>query len=297
MNKSKNILRQSRQRGLSLIEVMISLVIGLVVVGAVLVSYIGSGQTNRRQAAYAEMNENSQIAFSILRRELLLAGYAQANGTQTVGGVTTFARTYAQRAVFGCDVGFDSYNSAANAICKAGAAEKAAIEVIYEADVSSTVSVDVAGVATPSDCLGSSLNAQVAGSVTYYVTRNRFYLATGATGRSELHCASSRTPATPGQPLVDNVEDMQFWYGEANAVGSRQIARYVTAANVADWRNILSVRVCLLMRSAETVLTDEDTAAGTASYLDCNSAAQTSADRFVRRAYIMTTALRNKTTL
>jgi type IV pilus assembly protein PilW len=296
-----------QQRGLSLVEVMISLVIGLVVVGAVLISYIGSGQTNKRQVAYAEMNENAQIGFSLLRRDLMLAGYSQTLGVQAVGipPVSTFARTFSGRAIFGCDVGFDDYNSSAGAICKTGAPDKPAIEISYEADVSNTVPVTVAGVPTPSDCLGNSLNAQTAGTVpvtapptfvTFYTTNNRYYLATGSTGRSELHCAGSRTPATPGQPLVDNVEDMQILYGEA-AAGSRRIVRYVNAANVTSWQNIISVRVCLLMRSAETVLNAEDVAAGANAYLDCNSATQASADGYARRAYFMTTALRNKMSL
>ena len=38
-------LRYRRMQGLSLVEVMVSLVIGLVVVGAVLVSYITAGTT------------------------------------------------------------------------------------------------------------------------------------------------------------------------------------------------------------------------------------------------------------
>lgn len=300
--------RRSLVRGLSLIEVMISLVIGLVVVGAVLISYIGSGQTNRRQAAYAEMNENAQIGFSIIRRDLLLAGYSQTLGTQAVGvpPVTVFARTFTGRAIFGCDVGFADYNSAVGAVCKVGAPEKPAIEISYEGDVSNTVPVTVAGVSTPTDCLGRSLNAQTTGTVpptvpptlvTYYTTNNRYYLATGTSGRSELHCASSRTPAATGQPIVDNVEDLQILYGEAAAAGSRRIVRYVVAANVTNWQNIISVRVCLQMRSSETVFNAEDTTAGMAGYLDCASVPQTSADRFARRAYFMTTALRNKMTL
>jgi hypothetical protein len=45
------------------------------------------------------------------------------------------------------------------------------------------------------------------------------------------------------------------------------------------------------------VLSDEDTTAGTASYLDCDGVTQTSADRYLRRTYFMTTTLRNKMTL
>jgi type IV pilus assembly protein PilW len=125
-----------------------------------------------------------------------------------------------------------------------------------------------------------------------YLARNRYYLSSGGTGRSELHCAS---PGNAGQPLVDNVDGIKVWYGEAVAADPRSVARYVSAANVTDWMRVVSVRVCLLMRSNETVLqsSDEDTM----TYLDCDSTSQTSTDRYVRRAYFTTATLRNKMAL
>lgn len=295
---------RARVNGLSLVEIMISLVIGLVVVGAVLVSYISSGQTNRRQVAYSEMNENAQIALTILKNDLLLAGYAQAKGTQVVGGATVFDKTFAGTPVFGCDDGFDAPNTVAAVACSGVAGTPPAIEISYEADVSNTVKKDT----YPSDCLGKSLqyveqSVTVSGNVTtYYITKNRYYLSNGATGRSELHCASaSKTAAgiaSSGQPLVDNVEAMKFWYGEPNPApaNQRQVVRYVTAVDVTNWQNMISVRTCVLMRSSEKVLTGEDTTAGTTAYLDCDSVASTSDDGYLRRAYFLTTTLRNKMT-
>jgi len=273
---------RSRMQGLSLVEILISLVIGLVVVGAVLISYIGSGQTNKLQAAYSQMNEDAQIGLSILSRDLLMAGYAQPTG---VNASSTFSRTYADRPVFGCNNGFASPNTTGSVAC-AATGTMPAFEVVYEADIRNTVptSADI-----PSDCLGAGLTQQTVGATNFYIASNRFYVANGNTGRPELHCASSQ--GAPGQPLVDNVESMKVWYGEANAATSRQVVRYVTAGNVTDWGLVISVRVCLLMRSAEPVLVSGE---DSATYLDCDSASQTSADRHVRRAYFTTTTLRNK---
>lgn len=277
---------RSRQRGLSIIEVLISLVIGLVVVGAVMLSYITSGQTNRVQAAYSEMNEEAQIGLNILSRDLLLAGYAQPTSLNTV--TFKFGRTYAGRPVFGCDTGFAAANTTGDVAC--AAAGKPAIEVVYEADLTNTVPSGGA----PSDCLGAALPVQTVGATNFYLTYNRYYLANSALGRSELHCASKL--GNSGVALVDNVENMKIWYGEASPADPRQIARYVSAANVKDFGTdfgyVVSVRVCLLMRSSEAVLTPEDPA----NYLDCDSVSQVSADRHVRRAYFTTTTLRNKMT-
>jgi type IV pilus assembly protein PilW len=85
---------------------------------------------------------------------------------------------------------------------------------------------------------------------------------------------------------------MKIWYGEANAANTRQIVRYVSAGNVSDWTRIVSVRICLLMRSAEPVSDIELTA--TPKFLDCDSVQQNLPDRYLRRAYFTTTTLRNK---
>ncbi len=289
MRRPPHLHFRSGQRGLSIIEVLVSLVIGLVVVGAVLLSYITSGQTNRLQAAYSQMNEEAQIGLGILSRDLLLAGYARPTGWDPV--TFKFGRTYSGHAVFGCDTGFVAANATTAVTC-AATGSSPAIEVVYEADVTNTVPHSSGA---PSDCLGAALVDQSAGppATSIYIARNRYYLAVSSLGRSELHCAGNNAPATGGA-LVDNVEGMQILYGEANPADPRQITRYVSAANVkdlgTDFAYVVSVRVCLLMRSAEPVLTGEDPA----TYSDCDSVTQTSTDGFARRAYFTTTALRNK---
>lgn len=297
----------SRQRGVSLIEVMVSMVIGLVVVGAVLVSYLSSGKTSKEQAAYAEMNENAQMALTLISRDLLLAGYAQVTGALAPippATVTTFTRTYSGNAVFGCDFGFVTPNTTGAASC-AVSGGKPSIEIAYEADINNTVSIVVGSVAAPSDCKGSQIRPAdgTLSGVDYFITHNRFYLASGSTGRSELHCASKTQDAggsaVSGEPLVDNIDDMKFWYGLAPTASSRIINRYVTAGAIttaADWQNVVSVRLCLIVRSSEPVIDMElyPDALHPPTYLDCDMAEQTITDRYLRRAYFSTTTLRNK---
>ena len=143
---------RSRQRGLSIVEVLVSMVIGLVVVGAVLVSYITSGRTNKLQAAYSQMNEEAQIGLYILSRDLLLAGYAKPISVDS--GTSKFGRTFSGPAVFGCDTGFENPKVVADVVCKASGTMPA-FEISYEADKTNTV--DAGGF--PSDCLGASLES------------------------------------------------------------------------------------------------------------------------------------------
>jgi type IV pilus assembly protein PilW len=260
------------QGGVALIEMLVALVIGLVVVGAVLATYLSTGQTARLQTALAQMDEDAQIGLRILSNDLLMAGYARSisRDTETSGLV----KTYNGRPVFGCDRGFGAALANTPAKC-GGSVNSPAIEITYEADVYNSVVTE----GKPSDCLGNSISGGESG-----ITYNRYRANSGA-----LQCTGPKGNAAP---LVDNVERLQFWYGEADSGDPRKLVRYVTASVVQDFNLVLSVRVCLLITSAEAVITAEDDALK--FYVDCELASKESSDRHLRRAYFGTTALRNK---
>lgn len=63
-------------QGLSLIELMIAMVIGMLIVGGVLYLFQGSRQSFRQGDAMARVQENGRIAIDILGDAVRLAGYA-----------------------------------------------------------------------------------------------------------------------------------------------------------------------------------------------------------------------------
>ena len=279
-------------RGVSLIELMISLAIGLVVVGAVLVTFVDSGKVSRYQSALGQMNQDAQMALNVLSREVQLAGYVSP--VQVLGSPPPSA-------VFGCDgtkgtIPFTDAAAAGNLTCGAAVgATVSAIEVVYEADIYNTV---VATGNFPTDCLS---NKQPAPSLGPYIVRNRYFIDTGPAGRPELYCASNWSDK---QPLLENVDDMQIWYGVVAAAVPTQVVRYaragkdistantVNAQAAGEWNNVMSVKICLLMRSSEPIITSEDTQ----TYLDCDSQSVTYTDKFLRRAYFTTATVRTKMT-
>lgn len=304
-----------RARGLTLLEIMISMAIGLVVVGAVMVSFIGSGKAGRYQSALSQMNQDAQIALSMLSREIQMAGYsAPASLTDVSGGGTpNFVITYnlgtLTAPIFGCDstrgtATFADPKASSLTCNTATTPTTSGFGVVYEADIKNTVPGGVSST-TPTDCLGSTID-QV-GTQTFYVARNRYFVSTGSSGRPELYCASNKAGGS-AQPLLENVEDMQVWYGIEGAT-ARQVTRYAKAGNGASiastvnaaganaWGGVISVRICLLMRSYEPVFNDTAVSADnedTLTYLDCDSITQTSTDRYLRRAYFTTATLRSK---
>lgn len=62
------------QRGLSLIEVMVALVLGLVIIGAATSVYLSSRQAYVTNDALAEVQDNARIAYELLARDLRQAG-------------------------------------------------------------------------------------------------------------------------------------------------------------------------------------------------------------------------------
>jgi type IV pilus assembly protein PilW len=64
-----------RQRGLTLVELMISLVLGLILVAAVATLFVYTNRNNRQNALIAGMQDQARFALSQLSRDITMAGY------------------------------------------------------------------------------------------------------------------------------------------------------------------------------------------------------------------------------
>lgn len=64
----------SRERGLTLIELMIAMVLGLVLIGSVGSVVIANGQANRTNTALGEIQDSARTAFELLARDVRQAG-------------------------------------------------------------------------------------------------------------------------------------------------------------------------------------------------------------------------------
>ncbi len=321
----KPVQSMRRMRGISLVELLVSVAIGLVVIGAVVVSFVGSGKAGRYQSALIQMNQDAQIGLSLLSREIQLAGYT---APRTLTGTSTMVVAYdplpsGMPAIFGCDASQTTGTfvdpTAGVLACNTASASTptySAFSVAYEADTLNTVPIGTSPTWVASDCLGNTATLVLASPTIFMLqhrtVQNRYYIAkeTSAnnSGRPELFCASDTTAAGANnqQAVLENVEDMQVWYGIANT--SRQIIRWVRAgrdattpstinatavlpATPGDWATATSVRICLLLRSAEMV---QDSSEDTLPYVDCNNVSKTSTDHYLRRAYYTTSTLRSR---
>ncbi|AKJ28136.1 PilW family protein [Caldimonas brevitalea] len=283
--------RAACMRGLSLVEVMISLVIGLIVVGAVLTTYLGVSGGSRYGVALAQISEDATLAMNLLRSQIAMAGYGRPYAVGGPGG-NQMLKAYNGEVIRGCEGGFTDPAVAGGVgalTCVNNPALPDAIAIAYEADTSNTVGVG--SPAVPSDCLGNGLTLvpPVGAAPGYFLAENRFYLD-GAP--PELHCkGSGGAPGTTAQPLVENVVDLQIKYGVATGTETRVAAKYVDPVTGIDPGLIVSVRVCIVVRSAANVMdapTDYEGCNGTVTF------PAGSTDRRMYRAFTSTIVLQNR---
>lgn len=301
---------QNRQRGLTLVELMISIVIALILMAAIVTAYSGSSAAARTAQLQGRMNEDAQAALGILARELRQAGNNPAQPDRAAPQNNPLPTpTFAVR---GCDQKFTNLNSATSTFaltCAAAGpgAGPASIAIVYEADAFNTVPNSHG---TPTDCLGSSLasidnptftDARTPITPTFYVAENRFYIGTSTViVNPSLYCMGNGGGGP--QPLVENIENLALTYGTATPAATSTVAGYLAAYTVDNdtttlsgsldnrWRFVRTVRVCVIVRSAEPVAPT----ASSASYYDCAGNRVTSPpDLRLRRAFTTTVVLRN----
>jgi type IV pilus assembly protein PilW len=75
MNDKRTMKHRSRQSGLSLVEVLIGMLLGLFLVGGVLQVFASSRQTYRVHDATSRMQESGRMALEVIARDIRMADF------------------------------------------------------------------------------------------------------------------------------------------------------------------------------------------------------------------------------
>jgi len=141
-----------------------------------------------------------------------------------------------------------------------------------------------------------SLQKDYRGAEIYGVSTNFYYVGDTGRGVNALYRQTSRRLAQGLGPeeLVEGVENLQVLYGR-DTTGDRRVDEYRTATEIRaaappDWPNVLSVRLELLMHSADQFVTE---AAGKQVY-EFNGATVPADDQRLRQVFGEVVALRNR---
>jgi len=238
-----------RQKGFTLVEMMIAIVIGMLLIAGTLSVFLSTKQGYRMVTGMSLMQATGRATLDLLGRDIMMAGFPQSRGIQP-------------------------FISGAGLTQDGGGNNSDMFTVHYQ---------------STTDCLNTAGGTPVYADGQRYA-RNRYYIQGG-----DLMCdalAEDNSVLNTGV-MVDGIENMQVLYGEDNdaADGITNATRYVTAGNVTNWDNVVSVKIGFIANSQNVIATSDDTA--TFSLVGQTATAAT-ADRLRRRAYSSTVVIRNR---
>ena len=275
-----NASSRRRQSGLTLIELMVAMTLGMILTLAIGQIFMSSRLTSTSTNENARMQENARFALAMLERELRMAGFKR-NGSTGTFTVAAAAIAVAEGAGMNSSDEFTVrfFGSDGTVV---GTADNTVINCIGEA---------------------ASLNQAVV---------DTFYIAAGAGGEPSLFCRSIRpsdTTVTTNTELINGIESMQILVGEdtnSDKTADRYLGPGDGSLNIS---NAVAVKVSLLIRSSVAVMEGTDNrkynhfgqgyapsdapASGDPGSV-FNSAGATLTDKRMRRLFPTTVALRNR---
>ena len=314
------------QRGVTLVELMVALVIGLVISLAAAALYLAAQESSRSMRAVGDINETGKIALDMVGREIQKSGFFPrqfSSVDQPGGGSADFFggffngkagnRDAFANGLFGCDGA--TYNPTTRAC------NNPPVPTAPDAIVVNYFSTPEFGPASPlgnfNDCNRQPVsndadNAARAAAGRPQFVSNRYGLITStyvgpdnnnvATHSLACHGNGADT-AAEHQPMVQGVEDMVIRYGIYGAGAVQSPAEFLTAAQVTAklpidgrtaWQRVTAVKVCVLVRSLDAAR-QEDKAANQRTYRNCRGldATPPAGDRFIYRRFERIFAVRN----
>ncbi len=168
----------TNDRGFTLVELMIAMVVGMVVLGAVYALFTAQSKHLATQEQLAELHQNARVAMDIMVREISMAGYNQTTAPATITAVNRCTGT----------------TTASNTPC-AGITNAAADTIGFVADINGNGNT-TAGTANPSE------------NIAY----DRYHSETSPAGVYSL----GRTSNGSKQPVIEYLDLLSFSYHEAN---------------------------------------------------------------------------------
>ena len=268
-NKTFNLKHLSKnnsnsQAGVSVIELLISITMGVFLVAGVVTGFIGAKDSDKMRFAVSEMDANARVAMGALRQTILHAGY------------TSMYNVRLEKAFYTASDGILTNQNCRNAI------QRDANTPIWanrtrdsgRTDVITVISLADnpcnAGLATcPSaanvnpdahiyyDCVGGGADRDHARVVACSTdptvgmmipTEAKIYSTFWVNHDRDLMCRGNRGNT---QPLVQNVEFMQILYGVKLDNGNTS---YRKANDNDQWGLVNSVQIALLIRSSTNIL-------------------------------------------
>ncbi len=295
------LLKLQHQQGLSLIELLISMMIGIFLVGGLVTTFVSTKGADKTRQIFSEMDASAQTAINVLRQAITHASYPSINNIE-------LEKPFVTKDDF--PTGSSGNTELANPNCSDGnARDILAVKYKYRtkdighgkrdrltivslvdnpADTDALVYYDCTGggmtanahdIACSTDNMPNKREAKIFS--TFRVNNNA--------GIPTLYCDGSRGG---GQPIADNVYAIQYLYGVRQDTGTTIYKRANAVESDDQWELVNSVQIGLLMRSEQQEVLD---ASGPASYklLDETISISAAQRKRLYRIYTTTVNLEN----
>jgi type IV pilus assembly protein PilW len=262
--------RRPRARGMTLIEMLVAMVIGLIMLGAVGYLFVGSQKTSLTQSDLMRMQESARNTMDVTGRALRQAGY-KLDVTQAMNGA----------ALGGTDGGQVSGQMPASDT----------LTVYHDPKWANDASAPLKGEEV--DCEGVTVTSNSALNITTGLTppntnmvAYRLYVS-----GNKLYCSNKPTDLTDaGVVVANNVENMQVTYGMRSGGQSEVIDSYkALPASAEEFKSVASVRISVLLRG-----TTPNLVPGNRQALMFGGVKTVHTDGFLRQVYSSTFNLRNQ---
>ena len=244
-------LAPSAQRGLTLVEMLVSLLLAGLVTLAATALYTVTLSSYRTVDAGQEIQENGRFALEVIGQAVRLAGYQ--NYTQRDGNGDDNTRRFAASS-FPTVRGFNNSKvTVPTSITNDGATNSGGI------NQSDTLALRFHGSSLAADASkpdGSMIDCQ--GVAQNYplnaddVALSLFWVANDSTGEPSLQCISRGDPTASTlsrntQPLLRGVETFQVMYG-LDTSGDSMPRQWVSGQSVTNWQQVVALRVGMVIR-------------------------------------------------
>lgn len=230
------MIQFQKVKGFSLVELMISLALGLFLSLAVIQTYLATVKSDTVIMSNTEIQENARFALQVLEKALQQAGYYSNLEQSRQEFFQNQAAQWANTVFTSSDAirGFDDTETpVTNQPNSASGTDQVFIRLVSDASV--------AGIgASWYDCNGVLIPDNTAIQMGFYISATKGTLIC----RSEIPGANPDYP-----PLISNVSDFQLLYG-VDSTQDGSVNRYIDAQNVSaasDWDNVRAIKVSLTL--------------------------------------------------
>lgn len=303
-------------RGLTIVELMVALTVGLIVLAATSVLFVGSSRGRTQLETSADVIENGRYAIDMLSRELSQAGFygplpnANISGSTNAPCSTTVSdwensfqlhvlgwnsAPGASDADPGCitrKTGTDAIfiqRAATCAVGDAGCDAEVATQAYLQVSECSTEYITMATTGKPYKVLpgtdaGLTLQTSACNGTKAPKRKmvRRFYYIDG-TDDSLKSMDMTLNGASAPVTLVENIEQMQIEYAIATTSSNGTPQVFTSTPAAADWSNVVGVRVWVLAKSSDSTTSVPATSFEMGDYTGANAITHAAAGKDVKR--------------